>query len=110
MKKCPFCAKEIQDEAIVCKHCGKDLITKEEAPAQPSIGKGEIMKKCPYCAEEIYNNDIFCMHCGKYLLPKKEASAQPSLTKKWIPTHWGCLIILIFTAIVIYIIYRIVAF
>ena len=43
MKKCPFCAEEIQDEAVKCRHCNEFLVARPEAPKTPWYGKTAVL-------------------------------------------------------------------
>ncbi len=72
MKKCPFCAEEIQDDAIKCKHCGEFLY----ASAHPRLA-GE---KIPWYFGKSFIIMAFCC-VGPFALPL--IWLRPQTTRAW---------------------------
>jgi RNA polymerase subunit RPABC4/transcription elongation factor Spt4 len=58
MRSCPNCHKEIQDEAVFCRFCRREV--------DPPLWLTSL-QKCPFCAEWVERGIERCPLCGKDL-------------------------------------------
>ena len=63
MKRCPFCAEEIQDAAIVCRYCQADLVRHQRGQTvvqgrSPSPGVAAVLTLVIPGAGELYRGHV----------------------------------------------------
>lgn len=76
MKACPFCAEQIQDDAVVCRFCGRELVHKTTPEEETRARSSDLLE------QSILNYT----NGGWVLVSRTDRMAQLRKPKKF---HWG---------------------
>lgn len=66
---CPYCNKEISEDALFCTECGREL----------QKGKKDTVF-CPTCGEQLSSNVVFCTNCGARIIEHPETATGTKLS------------------------------
>lgn len=101
MKNCRYCAEEIQDAAVICKHCGKPAVTpeiEELSRVWDSISQDD--REARWADLPDGEADALATLLDSQRAPPEASTAAVPPARKTSRATWGCLILIVLSAIV----------